>query len=155
AGKGSLMERRTSEPPAIARRFVAWTLRHGRLLWIVALLLAIPAALRTATLYLHIKTGMDQLLPRDAPSVRALEEARSRLEGVEHVGVIVDVGKPENLAAGEKFLDDLAARIKSYPRDLVRAVRIGSAEEKRFIEDNAPLYIDLDDLKAIRQRIEA
>src|SRR5262249_23264836 len=55
----------------------------------------------------------------------------------------------------ERFLDDLAARIRTYPKNLVRSVRVGNAEERRFVEANAPLYVDLEDLKTIRSRIEA
>ena len=63
-------------PGPITRRFVAWTLRHGKLLWALALLLAIPAAWRTATLYRHLRSDIEELLPRDAPSVVAIEELR-------------------------------------------------------------------------------
>ena len=50
--------------PAWARAFVAFTLRHGRLLWILAALIAIPATLRTANLYARLKTDIEELLPR-------------------------------------------------------------------------------------------
>jgi hypothetical protein len=39
------------------RRYVAWLLRHGRLLWLFALLAAIPATLRTAKLYASLSSG--------------------------------------------------------------------------------------------------
>lgn len=144
-----------SVPSARSRAFVAWTLRHGRLLWAVALLLAIPAGLRTASLYLHLRTEIEQLLPESAPSVVAIQELRGRLAGLQHLGVIVDVGEPENLAAGERLLDDLGAKIRAYPPELVRAVRVGNAEERAFVESHAALYIELEDLRAIRERIEA
>ncbi len=134
--------------------FVAWALRHGALLWALALLLAVPATLRTAQMYLNLRSDLEQLLPRDAPSVKAIEELRGRMPGLQHLGVIVDVGRSENLPAGERLLDDLAARVRAYPPSLVRAVRVGAAEEQAFLEAHGPLYLELADLELIRQRIE-
>ena len=74
--------------------------------------------------------------------------------GLQYLGVFVDVGEAKNLPAGEKFLDDLEARIRTYPPELVRSVRTGVGEERAFIKKNAPLYMDLADLKIIHDRIE-
>jgi len=142
-------------PSRTARAFVAWTLRHGRALWIVALVLAVPATLRTASLYAHLRSEIEQLLPREAASVLAIDELRTRMAGLQFLGVVVDTGTPGNIAAGDRFIDDLAARIRTYPAKMVRAVRTGNTLERRFLEDNAPLYIDLGDLQRIKDRIEA
>jgi uncharacterized protein len=145
----------SSAPGPLTRRYVAWTLRHGKLLWALALLLAIPAAWRTTTLYRHLRSDVEELLPRDAPSVVAIEELRHRMSGLQYLGVLVDTGGPERLPAGERFLDDLAARIRLYPRAEVSDVRTGFAAERAFVEKHAGSLIDLEDLKVIRQRIEA
>ncbi len=133
---------------------MAWTLRHGKLLWVVALLLAIPAAWRTTTLYRHLRSDVEELLPRDAPSVVAIEELRHRMSGLQYLGLLVDTGGPERLPAGERFLDDLAARIRRYPRAEVSDVRTGFASERAFVEKHAGSLIALEDLKIVRQRIE-
>ncbi|HEY8039889.1 MAG TPA: MMPL family transporter [Polyangiaceae bacterium] len=145
----------TSGPGSGTRAFVAWTVRHGWLLWLVAVALAVPATLRTVSLYMHLKSDLEELLPRESPSVRALDEMRARIPGLQYLGVVVDVGRPENLPAGERFLDDLATRIRAYPPDLVREVRTGNQAEKKFVEGHAPLYVDLGDLKEVLRRIEA
>ncbi len=137
------------------RAFVDFTLRYGRWIWILAVLLAVPATWRTASLYLHLKSDLEELLPRDAPSVKALDEMRNRLPGLQYLGVVIDVGDAARLPAGERFIDDLAARIRTYPPQLARAVRTGSAEERAFLEKHAALYVDVDDLRSIRERIEA
>jgi uncharacterized protein len=145
-------------PPApglLTRRFVAWTLRHGAVLWLLALLVAVPAAWRTATLYGHLRSDVEELLPRNAPSVVAIEELRRRMAGLQYLGVIVDVGSPDHLAAGERFLEDLAARVRRYPKNEVSDVRTGFAAERAFVENHAGSLIALDDLKTIRERIEA
>ncbi len=148
------MKQQPATPGPKTRAFVTWSLRHGRLLWSLAILLAIPAAFRTANLYLHLRSDIEELLPRSAPSVKALDELRSRVPGLQFLGVLVDVGSPDRLAAGEKFLDDLAARVRTYPPRLVRRVRVGYSGERKFLEKHLPLYLDLQDLRTIRSRID-
>ncbi len=133
---------------------MAWTLRHGALLWTVAILLAVPAGWRTVRLYQHLRSDIEELLPRNAPSVVAIEELRRRMAGLQYLGVMVDVGRPENIPAGERFLDDLAARVRRYPRSEVSDVRTGYAAERAFVEAHAGSLIALEDLTTIRQRIE-
>ncbi|HEY0706575.1 MAG TPA: MMPL family transporter, partial [Polyangia bacterium] len=145
----------TKVPRARSRAFVQFTLRWRRWLWATALLLAIPATFATARLYARLSSEFEELLPRDAPSVRAIGELRARMPGLQYLGVVVDAGNSENLPAAERFIGDLADRIKAYPADLVRAVKTGAEEERRFIEKNAALYADLGDLTAIRDRIAA
>src|SRR6185369_9886212 len=107
-------------PGAFTRRFVSWTVRHGKLLWALALLLAIPASWRTANLYRHLRSELEELLPRSAPSVVAIDELRHRMAGLQYLGVLVEVGAgPGRLAAGERFLDDLTTRVRGYPRSEV------------------------------------
>src|SRR5271170_4515182 len=142
-------------PGPATRAYVAWTLRYGALLWIGALLFAVPATWRTVSLYAHLKSDVEELLPRESPSVRALDEMRARIPGLQYLGVVVDTGAPENLPAAERFLDDLAARIRAYPPDMVREVRTGNEVEKKFVEAHAPLYVDLSDLREVQRRIEA
>ncbi|HEX7600267.1 MAG TPA: MMPL family transporter [Polyangiaceae bacterium] len=137
------------------RAFVRWTLTNGRLLWILALLLAIPATWRTAQLYVNLHSDFEELLPKEAPSVIALDELRARTPGLSHLGIVVDVGDPANLPAGERFLDELAARVRTYPPEMVAAVRLGTHEERAFLEQNAPLYVSKEDLAIVRQRVEA
>jgi hypothetical protein len=141
--------------PDVARRYVRWVLAHGRTIWIAALLLALPATWRTVTMYAHLRSELEQLLPRDAKSVRAIDELRARMPGLQYLGVIVDTARGEHVPAGEKFLDDVAARVRAYPPELVRGVRLGNLEEKSFLEKNAALYMDLEDLQKVRARIEA
>jgi predicted RND superfamily exporter protein len=141
-------------PGPRTRAYVAWTLRHGWLLWAVALAFAIPATWRTVWLYGHLKSELEELLPRESPSVRALDELRARLPGMQYLGVVVDTGSPEELASGERLIDDLATRIRAYPPEMVREVRTGSIVEKEFLEKHAPLYVDTPDLAEVLKRIE-
>ena len=140
-------------PGPITRGFVSWALRHGRLLWALAVLLAIPAAWRTAMLYRNLRSDIEELLPRDAPSVVAIDELRHRMSGLQYLGVLVEV-RGGDLPAAERFLDDLAVRVRAYPRSEVSDVRTGFAEERAYVEKHASSLVELGDLKTIRQRIE-
>jgi len=149
----SLAAEAAAAPSDRVRRYVAWALQNGWWLWLVAVLVAIPASVRTVQLYAHLKSDVEELLPRNAPSVAAIDELRARMPGVRYLGVLVDVGKPENLPAGERLVDDLAARVRKYPADLVAFVRTGVQVESEFLKRNAPLYVDLADLKTLEERI--
>jgi predicted RND superfamily exporter protein len=141
-------------PGRRSRAFVGWTLRWGKWLWAVTLVVAIPATWRTAELYAHLRSEVEQLLPRSAPSVLAIDELRARLPGLQHLGVVVDTGDAAKLPAGERLLDDLAGRIRAYPPELVKSVRTGESIERKFIQDHAPLYMELADLESVRGRVE-
>jgi predicted RND superfamily exporter protein len=145
----------SSEPGPRTRAFVAWTLRYGRWIWLIALLLAIPAGYKTANLYIHLRSELDQLLPREAPSVLAIEELRSRMPGLQYLGVLVEVNEASQLPAAERMVDDLATRVRAYPPELVRTARTGVTEERDFVRAHAALFMDLADVRTIRERIEA
>jgi predicted RND superfamily exporter protein len=126
-------------------------------LWILALLIGIPATLRTIHLYANLQTEVEELLPPDAESLTAVKELRRRMPGLQFLGVIADLGSgasPERMAAAERFISDLSVRIKTYPPELVGGVRIGFAAERAFIKRHAPLLIKTADLQTIRERIE-
>ena len=121
------------------------------------MLAAIPATWRTAGLYANLHTEMEELLPPNAESVRAVDELRRRMPGLQFLGVLVDVGgsaPPERIAAAERFIDDLAARVRTYPSAMVGGVRVGFAAESAFIEKHAALLLDRADLQTIRERVD-
>lgn len=139
----------------VFERAMRFVLARGLFLWLLALLVAVPATYRTVQLYAHLRADVEALLPRKAPSVVALDELKGRMAGLKFLGVVVDTGTPENLGAGEAFLDALAERVRTYPPDLVRRVATGKDEERAFLEKHAALYLDTADLETIRDRIAA
>ncbi|HEX3854811.1 MAG TPA: hypothetical protein VHW01_27810, partial [Polyangiaceae bacterium] len=146
-------EKQAAPPSDRLRRYVSWAVQSGPWLWAIAVLLALPALVRTVHLYANLKSDVEELLPRNAPSVAAIDELRRRMPGVRYLGVFVDVGRAENLPAGEQLVDDLAARVRKYPKALVASVRTGVQSESEFLKHNAPLYVDLVDLKTVHDRI--
>ena len=147
----------STEPDARSRRFVEWTLRNGRRLWAIALFLALFAGWRTVHLYRNLRSDVEELLPRNAPSVVAIQELRQRMPGLQFLGVLVDAGadaSPARMDAARRFLADLATRVRAYPPTLVGGVRLDIKAERAFVETNAALLIDTADLQTIRERIE-
>jgi predicted RND superfamily exporter protein len=144
-------------PGQRTHRFVRWAVRHGRVLWLVALALAVPSTVALVRLYKNLTSEVEELLPRSAPSVTAVEELRQRLPGLSTLGVVVATSSPAELPAAERLVDDLAARVRAYPPELVRAVKTGTeaAAERRFLAAHLPLFVDLPDLVEIRRRVEA
>lgn len=142
-------------PSPRARAYVRFVLRWGALLWAIAIVLALPAAWRTAGLYAKLRSDLEELLPRESKSVVAIDELRQRVSGLQYLGVVVDVGDAANMPAAERMLDDLAARVREYPPELVRAVRVGDSEERAFLEKHSGLYLEVEDLQTILARITA
>ncbi|HWJ55326.1 MAG TPA: MMPL family transporter, partial [Vicinamibacterales bacterium] len=130
-------------PGERTRRYVRWALKRGRVLWIAALVCAVPSAVALVGLYAHLTSEV--------------EELRQRLPGLSTLGVVVATSSPAELPAAERLVDDLAARVRAYPPALVRAVKTGTeaAAERRFLVAHLPLFVDLSDLVAIRERVEA
>jgi len=142
-------------PSERTRAYVSWVVRHGRWIWLIALLIGGFTVFRTAQLYAGLRSELELLLPQSSPSVVALNELRTRMPGIQFLGILVDAGSKENLPAAERFADDLASRIQAYPPDTVAAVRTGISQERTFLENHAPLYADAADLAEVRKRIEA
>jgi predicted RND superfamily exporter protein len=138
-----------------ARRWVAWSLRRGPALAVAALVVTVPAAWLTARLYRNLSSDVEELLPRQAPSVLATDELRARVPGLSTLGVVVDAGRPDRVPAAEHLLDDLAARVRTYPPELVRSVRVGGADEARFFDRFGPLYIEPADMAEIQHRVQS
>jgi len=100
-----------------------------------------------ARLYGDLRTDLRELLPQGAPSAVALEELERRVGGLASLAVVV---RTEDVAAGERFVDALAARLSKLPRDLVARIFWRIDEEKAFFEAHGALYADLKDLESVR-----
>jgi predicted RND superfamily exporter protein len=150
-------DRGQAGPGDRTHRFVRWALRHSLALWLGAIALAVPSTVALVRLYKNLTSEVEELLPRNAPSVTAVDELRQRLPGLSTLGVVVATSNPAELPAAERLIDDLAARVRRYPPSVVRAVKTGAeaAAERRFLAAHLPLFVDVDDLVEIRHRVEA
>ena len=112
-------------PGGTTHRFIRWSLARGPWLWLVVVALAVPSTIAMIRLYRNLTSEIEELLPRNAPSVGAVDELRRRLPGLSTLGVVVATSHPSELPAAERLVDDLAARVRNYPPSLVRANQVG------------------------------
>jgi uncharacterized protein len=117
------------------------------LLGILAFLSSIPFAAR---LYGDLRTDLRELLPQGAPAAVALAELEKRIGGLSHLAIVV---RTDDLKAGERFVDALAASLKQIPPSLVAGVHWRVDAEKEFLDRHGALYADFKDLVAVRDAL--
>ncbi|MES1185650.1 MAG: MMPL family transporter [Myxococcales bacterium] len=142
-------------PKSLAARATYFLMERYR--WVLALsaLLLVVTGYRTALTYSSLKSELEELLPKSAPSVTALTELRQRLPGLRFLGVVIEVDQPARAAEAERFLDQLAERIRKYPPELVRGVRLDTSAERQFAERYALQLMEPSDVKRLREAVEA
>lgn len=122
--------------------------RH-RVALAVALVTSLPMLYWSTLLFADVRADLKELLPKSAPSVLTLRELERRFGGFSQLSIIVTSPDPE---ANRRFSDDLVAKLEKEPR--IRSIRNKLGEEKKFFEARRHLYVDLDDLETIEERIE-
>jgi hypothetical protein len=138
----------------VRESYVSWLLRHRALIFAVAAVLAVAGTWRTVRTYQSLRSDLEELLPTGAPSVTSIAELRQRVPGLRYLGVVVDTGGPQNLAAAERFIADLSARARKYPSDELAAVRGDIRDERRFAETYALQLLPPKDVRELREAVE-
>ena len=81
-------------PGETTRRFIRWALGRGPWLWLVVVALGVPSTVAMIKLYRNLTSEIEELLPRNAASVSAVDELRQRLPGLSTLGVVVATSHP-------------------------------------------------------------
>ena len=130
---------------ALVNRYVLLSLRRP---W---LLIAIYAAITVASLLLatrlKLETDLKDLLPADAPSVVALDEARTRQGSSDKFVIAVDSPDPLKTLA---FIDALAAELNGWEA----AESIEIKQDRQFLLDHALLFLPVEDLGRIKGNLQ-
>jgi predicted RND superfamily exporter protein len=137
-----------------AARLAGWLVQHKKLVLLVATFLLLVGGYRTVRTYASLRSEIEELLPVNAPSVQALDRARSRLPGLRSLGVVIETGGPHNVAAANRFVDELAARVEKYPKEQVSAVQVDLKHERKFAETYALQLMTPADAKLLREAVE-
>jgi len=139
-----------------AARFWEWWAAFSlRRPWPLALLgaavfaVCVPPAVR---LYGDLRTDLRELLPQGAPAAKGLAELERRIGGFSHLAIVVQT---DDLKAGERFVDAVAARLKQLPPSLVAQVHWRVDAEKEFLDRHGALYADVKDLIAARAALRS
>src|SRR2546430_14078631 len=100
-------------------RFWQWwaalSLRRPRLIMLLGTLAFVASIPGAARLYGDLRTDLRELLPQGAPAAVALAELERRIGGLSHLAIVV---RTDDLKAGERFVDALAASLKEPPPSL-------------------------------------
>lgn len=128
----------------LVRRYVRLCLDQpwGPLLAIAVLTALAVLAGRT----IEINTDLKSLLPEDAPSVQAIEEARVRRGGNDSFVIAVESPNP---AATVRFVDDIAARLEAWDQ----AESVSVSEDQSFFRDHVLLYLQVEELERIHDNV--
>jgi len=98
----------------------------------------------------RLETDVAALIPKDYPSVQALEEIKSRVGGV---GSLIVLANCPEYEASKRFADQLA-RILESGRYRQYVKYVDYRRDVGFYRDHALLYMKLEDLEEIHFRVE-
>jgi len=134
---------------ALATRYVAWLVRRR------AIVVSVAAALFAASVYLvafhlPLKADLANLLPRDAPAVRALHRLEARVSAQDTALIVVVAPDP---AARAATVTDLAGRLAKLPRSLVDHIEVDDRETRDFLRAHRQLFVPLADLDKARDAL--
>ncbi len=154
-----------NERPSLLARMIG--LQVDRPWWVLlfGLLLTVPAFLLARRLELH--TGFESLLPEDKASVVELHRVGERTAGVSTLVIVSDV-KPQpqpnaqpkgqtnesQKLALRAFGDALLPKLRALGPDWIGTAENGVAAELEFLHTRRALFVSLDELQAIHDRIE-
>ncbi len=145
SARAGLIERWLTGYAALALRRPWWLLFVG----FAAFCAAAPAAVR---LYTDLRTDLRELLPRGAPSALALDALEKRLGGLAHLSVVVQT---DDLHAGERFVDALAARLAHLVPGEAREIRYRTDEERAYRDKHGALHAEVSDLADLAEGLRA
>jgi predicted RND superfamily exporter protein len=120
-------------------------------IFLVASVFSVGGFFYSAKLYKNLRTDLEELLPTNARSVLDLNEVRSRLESIDNLSVLVF---SDDTGASRRFVEDLAKKLQAEPKDTVASVEYNIAKELAFFKARRALYIDIADLKRIRDYVK-
>src|SRR3989454_1821936 len=132
--------------------WAAFSLRRSVLVALLGTLALVASAPFAARLYGDLRTDLRELLPQGAPAAVALAELEKRIGGLSHLAIVV---RTDDLKAGERFVDALAAILKELPPSLVAQVHWRVDAEKEFLDRHGALYADVKDLIAARDALRS
>jgi predicted RND superfamily exporter protein len=124
----------------------AWSYR--RWVWALAGTLLFVAASSWASGRLKVDPDITRLLPRDVPSVRAVEALRDRFGGIGYVVLMVEGGTVDDRRA---FADAVAPRLAA----LTTVSDVDARRPVEFFAERALYFVDEADLALLRDRLEA
>lgn len=120
-------------------RLVAAITAAPRRAALILLLCLVPAVVLTVQFFSNVQAGLTELLPKQAPSVRALTELHRLLGGKAHLTVIAQSSDAE---ANRRFIATLSQRLRERKIPEIRSLVGDIREERKWVQDHAALLLN-------------
>ena len=125
-------------PSAPYRAFVDFVCRSPQRAAALLACACLPAVALTTSFFANVDAGMRELLPRDTPSVRALDQIHARLGSQAHLTVIADSPDPPT---NRRFISALADRLREARVPEIRSIQADVRRERAWLKGRAPLLL--------------
>ncbi len=142
SGPSGRVKSATDEPNVIWRqygRLVAAITAAPRRAALILLFCLVPAVVLTVQFFSNVQAGLTELLPKQAPSVRALTELHRLLGGKAHLTVIAQSSDAE---ANRRFIATLSQRLRDRKIPEIRSLVGDIREERKWVQDHAALLLN-------------
>lgn len=130
------------------RSIVRFVIRFYFLVIIAAVALSVAAYPRTAKFFTNINTDLAELIPQHYETVKTINKIREKFKAIKTMILIVEDDDPEK---ARTTVDELDKYLRKDPL-------VGDVESKKrgyaFFDKHKLLFVDLDDLETIRDRID-
>jgi predicted exporter len=126
--------------------YAEWIDLRPKLAFLLLALASLPALALTVAFFSDVRSGLEELLPSSAPSVRALDRIHSRLGGKSHLTVIAQSPDAE---ANRRFISELTDRMSARKIPEARSIQGGCAVERKWLLDHAPLLAPEQEFEAL------
>jgi predicted RND superfamily exporter protein len=100
--------------------------------------------------HLSLRTAFSELLPSNDPGVITLTRTQKRIGDLSLL--LIGIHSPDR-AANERYAEALTQRLRTLPRNVVSLATYNVRDVRAFFERNKWLYVQEDDLEAIRDRL--
>lgn len=134
-----------------AKILVPWLIENRRAVLLGALLVGIVGTFFTVRLYSNLRSGLEELLPDTAPSVRAARTITNTLHNFTHLSIVFEGEDGDALA---RLAEDLVVRLKKLPPEMVHSIEYRIDEQRDFMQRFGGLYLSTPDLDSIQQRLD-
>src|SRR5688572_17180631 len=132
-------------------RFLDAVLQAPRRAFLLLCLACVPAFALTVSFFSHVEAGLQELLPKHAPTVRALEQIHARLGSQAHLTIIASSAEPET---NRRFIATLGERLRSLNLPDARAFQVDVHSERKWLQSRAPLLLPAPEFDTLIGEVE-
>jgi predicted RND superfamily exporter protein len=137
---------------SLSEKWVRFSDGHRRTILAATALVAALGLVGTVRLYSDLRPDLEELLPARSRSALDLAEVTRRVGGFAEATIVLHGADRGTLAL---FADDLAAKLKEAPPDLVRWVEYEVSAVRDFYQRRVLLFLSKEELVTLRDTLAA